>query len=138
VVVFGPDANCTLEICPVEISVYGYRPSLAANFVFIALYALSMTIHLYLGVRWKHWWYMGCMLVGGANAIVGYAGRVMLYYNPFSFVAFMIQIGELILPECFTNQAHNKSMSLTKPLLVCVTSGPVYYCAAIYVTLSMA
>ncbi|KAH6847318.1 RTA1 like protein-domain-containing protein [Chaetomium sp. MPI-CAGE-AT-0009] len=113
VVVFGPDANCTLEICPVEMSVYGYRPSLAANIVFIALYALSMAIHAYLGIRWKHWWYMGCMLVGGANAIIGYVGRVMLYYNPFSFTAFMIQI-------------------------ICVTSGPVYYCAAIYITLGLA
>ena len=93
-VVFGPKANCTLELCPVEMSVYGYRPSLAANIVFIALYTLSMAIHLYLGLRWKHWWYMGCMLVGGANAIVGYVGRVMLHYNPFSFVAFMIQISE--------------------------------------------
>jgi hypothetical protein len=93
-VVFGPRANCTLDICPVEISVYGYRPSLAANIVFIALYAVAAAIHLYLGIRWKQWWYMGCMLVGAVNAIIGYAGRVMMYYNPFSFAAFMIQIGE--------------------------------------------
>ncbi|KAK3290680.1 RTA1 like protein-domain-containing protein [Chaetomium fimeti] len=112
VVVFGPDANCTLEICPVEISVYGYRPSLTANITLMALYGLSMAIHAYLGIRWKQWWYMGCMLVGGANAIIGYVGRVMLYYNPFSFAAFMIQI-------------------------ICVTSGPVYYCAAIYITLGL-
>jgi hypothetical protein len=93
-VVFGPRANCTLDICPVEISVYRYRPSLAANIVFIALYAVAAAIHLYLGIRWKQWWYMGCMLVGAVNAIIGYAGRVMMYYNPFSFAAFMIQIGE--------------------------------------------
>ncbi|EAQ83263.1 hypothetical protein CHGG_09667 [Chaetomium globosum CBS 148.51] len=110
-VVFGPDANCTLALCPVEMSVYGYQPSLVANILFIALYTLSMALHLYLGLRWKHWWFMGCMLVGGANAIAGYVGRVLLHYNPFSFAAFMLQI-------------------------ICVTSGPVYYCAAIYVTLS--
>ncbi|KAH6623571.1 RTA1 like protein-domain-containing protein [Chaetomium tenue] len=112
-VVFGPDANCTLELCPVEMSVYGYQPSLVANIIFIALYTVSIALHLYLGLRWKHWWFMGCMLVGGANAIAGYVGRVLLHYNPFSFAAFMLQI-------------------------ICVTSGPVYYCAAIYVTLSMA
>ncbi|KAI4251550.1 MAG: hypothetical protein LQ352_004786 [Teloschistes flavicans] len=30
-VVYGPDANCTLALCPAELSVYQYRPSLAAN-----------------------------------------------------------------------------------------------------------
>ncbi|KAL8689880.1 MAG: hypothetical protein Q9218_004545 [Villophora microphyllina] len=30
-VVYGPDANCTLALCPAELSVYQYRPKLAAN-----------------------------------------------------------------------------------------------------------
>ncbi|KAK4118274.1 RTA1-domain-containing protein [Parathielavia appendiculata] len=113
VVVFGPDANCTLQICPVEISVYGYRPSLAANISFIALYAIASAIHIYLGVRWKQWWFTGCMIIGAVNAIIGYVGRVLLYYNPFSFAAFVLQI-------------------------ICITTGPVYYCAAIYITLALA
>ncbi|SPQ24693.1 6e80bec3-ca3f-4ba2-afb5-8579566786a1 [Thermothielavioides terrestris] len=113
VVVFGPHANCTLDICPVELSVYGYRPSLAANTTFIALYALSAVIHTYLGIRWKQWWFMGCMLLAAASAIIGYIGRVMMYYNPFNFSAFMLQI-------------------------ICVTTVPVYYCAALYVTLALA
>ncbi|KAK4154410.1 RTA1 like protein-domain-containing protein [Chaetomidium leptoderma] len=112
VVFFGPKANCTLDICPLEYSVYGYRPSLAANLTFIALYAIAAVIHAYLGFRWKQWWFMGCMLVGAVNAILGYVGRVMLYYNPFNFNAFMLQI-------------------------ICVSTGPVYYCAAIYITLAL-
>jgi hypothetical protein len=100
VVIFGPGANCTLAICPVEISVYGYRPSLAANISFIALYAVAAVIHLYLGIRWKQWWFTGCMLAGAANAIIGYVGRVMLYYNPFNFAAFMLQISESFLERC--------------------------------------
>ena len=75
VVVFGPEANCTLDICPVEISVYGYRPSLAANISFIALYAIAAVVHLYLGFRWRYWWYTICMLIGATNAIIGYIGR---------------------------------------------------------------
>lgn len=93
-VVFGPKANCTLELCPVELSVYGYRPSLAANITLIALYAVAAAIHTYLGIRWRQWWFMGCMIVGAVNAIIGYIGRVLLYYNPFNFAAFMIQIGK--------------------------------------------
>jgi hypothetical protein len=96
VVVFGPRANCTLEICPVEISVYGYRPSLAANVSFIALFTVSALIHTYLGIRWKQWWYMACMDIGAVNAVIGYAGRVMMWYNPFNFAAFMMQISEFL------------------------------------------
>ncbi|AEO68063.1 uncharacterized protein THITE_2117392 [Thermothielavioides terrestris NRRL 8126] len=96
VVVFGPHANCTLDICPVELSVYGYRPSLAANTTFIALYGLSAVIHTYLGIRWKQWWFMGCMLLAAASAIIGYIGRVMMYYNPFNFSAFMLQISQFL------------------------------------------
>ncbi|KAL7621662.1 hypothetical protein AAE478_008989 [Parahypoxylon ruwenzoriense] len=118
--VFGPGANCTLDICPVEMSVYGYRPSLAANFSFLGLYLLSASIHIYLGFRWKTWFFMSCMALGAVNAVLGYGARVAMYYNPFNFVAFMIQI------------------IINWNIIVCVTSGPVYYSAAIYVTLAAA
>ncbi|KAK6833122.1 hypothetical protein PG987_007816 [Apiospora arundinis] len=108
---FGPKANCTLDICMVERTVYGYRPNLAANIVFLVLYVISGLIHLYLGFRSRSWFYTWSMVIGAVNAVVGYSGRIMMYYNPFSFPAFMIQI-------------------------ICITSGPVYYTAAIYVTLA--
>ncbi|KAK8094018.1 phospholipid-translocating ATPase [Apiospora hydei] len=108
---FGPGNNCNLDICPIEFTVYGYRPSLAANITFLSLYFISAAIHLYLGTRWKTRFFMICMLAGACNAIIGYAARIALYYNPFNFTAFMIQI-------------------------ICITSGPAYYSAAIYVTLA--
>lgn len=110
-VAFGPKSNCTLEVCPISHSVYRYRPSLAANVTFIAIYATIMLVHVLLGIRWKTWWFMGCMIAGCLDEIVGYGGRVMLWYNPFNFAGFMTQI-------------------------VCITTGPVFYCAAIYVTLA--
>lgn len=109
---FGPAANCTLDICPIEWSVYGYRPSLGANGAFIALYAIAFIIHTYLAFRWRKWFFSAAMQVCCLNGILGYAARIGMYYNPFSFSWFMMQI-------------------------VCVTTGPVYYCAAIYVTLAM-
>jgi hypothetical protein len=93
---FGPGANCTLALCSVEHSVYRYRPSLAANTAFIALFALAMAVHIFLGIRWKTWWFMWSMITGCAAEIIGYSGRVMMYYNPFRFDAFMIQIGNLL------------------------------------------
>jgi hypothetical protein len=52
-IIFGSKANCTLDICPVKYSVYSYRPSLAANSTFIALFALAGIIHTYLGLRFR-------------------------------------------------------------------------------------
>jgi hypothetical protein len=91
---FGPDANCTLALCSVEHSVYRYRPSLVANTVFAALFALALGVHVALGIRWRTWWFMWCMVAGCSSEIIGYAGRVLMWYNPFRFDAFMIQIGE--------------------------------------------
>lgn len=94
VILFGPDGNCTLEICPVEASLYGYRPSLSASIAFIVLYALAACIHIYLGWRWKKWFFMIAMVLGALNAIAGYTGRIILYNNPFDFSGFMLQIGK--------------------------------------------
>ncbi|KAI1100335.1 parasitic phase-specific protein PSP-1 [Jackrogersella minutella] len=110
VITFGPKATCTLETCPIEWSVYGYRPSLVANIIFIVLFALGGVIHAILGFKWKTWWFMCCMIVCSINAGIGYGGRVWLWYDPFSFEAFLMQ-------------------------MICITTSPVYYCAATYVIL---
>ncbi|KAJ0416693.1 RTA1 like protein-domain-containing protein [Aspergillus carlsbadensis] len=110
-VTFGPNANCTLELCSIHQSVYGYRPSLPANIAFIALFNVAMVIHIYLGIRWKAWWYMWCMVLGCTHETAGYIGRVLMYRDPWSFAAFIVQI-------------------------ICITQAPVFFCAAIYVTLS--
>jgi hypothetical protein len=111
VVVFGPDGNCTLDLCSVEWSVYKYQPSLPANVTFIALFGAAMIAHIFVGIRWKSWWFMIFMILGCTMEMVGYGGRVILHENPFSFTGFMLQI-------------------------TLVTGAPVFYTAAIYVTLS--
>lgn len=108
---FGPDANCTLAICSIEWTVYKYRPSLPANIAFLAMFIIAMALHIVLCVRWRTWWFTAFMVAGCVGEIIGYAGRILLYKNPFSFVGFLIQI-------------------------IFITSGPVFYTAAIYITLS--
>jgi hypothetical protein len=107
VVALGPDATCTLERCPIKWSVYKYRPSLASNGTFIALFALGSLIHAYLGIRWRTWWFMACMIVCSINACIGYAGRIWLYFNPFSFDAFLMQMSMSIqislAPQSYSN-----------------------------------
>ncbi|GFP54657.1 efflux pump himE [Trichoderma asperellum] len=110
-VTFGPHANCTLDLCPIEYSVYKYRPSVPANAIFVALFGVSIVGHVILGIRWRQWNFMALMIVGCLVEIGGYAGRLILYNNPFSFGGFMDQI-------------------------VLITTGPVFYTAGIYITLS--
>ncbi|KAI1456747.1 RTA1-domain-containing protein [Annulohypoxylon moriforme] len=108
---FGPDATCTLDLCPLEMSVLEYRPSLGSNIAFICIFTALLSIHGVLGLRWRSWWFLGCMTVGCTTEIIGYVGRVMLFYNPFSFAGFMMQI-------------------------ICIGTAPVFYSAAIYVTMA--
>ncbi|KAL8913010.1 MAG: hypothetical protein Q9171_002078 [Xanthocarpia ochracea] len=91
-VVYGPDANCTLAICPAELSVYQYRPSLAANVCFLLFFAIAMIIHLGIGIKWRSWFFVFCMFWGCVCEIIGYGGRLLLWQNPFSFEGFLIQI----------------------------------------------
>ncbi|RFU79002.1 phospholipid-translocating atpase [Trichoderma arundinaceum] len=110
-VAFGPHANCTLDLCPIEWSVYKYRPSVPANAIFLALFGVSIIVHVILGIRWRQWNFMTLMILGSLVEIGGYAGRLVLYNNPFSFGGFMDQI-------------------------VLITTAPVFYTAGIYITLS--
>ena len=91
----GKGANCTLAVCPVEVSVYGYRPSLAASSTLIALYAICLAIQAFLGWRYKTWGYMTAMILGCIDEILGYVGRILLWHNPWGNAGFIMQIGML-------------------------------------------
>lgn len=93
---FGPWANCTLDLCPLEISVFRYLPSLPANATFLAVFSLLLILHLVQGIRYKAWAYMGCIIAGCALEVAGYVGRIMLYGNPFDFNAFLVNLGKIL------------------------------------------
>ncbi|KAK5957297.1 hypothetical protein OHC33_001669 [Knufia fluminis] len=102
------DSNCTISVCPVELSVYGYRPTLPGSIALIALYGLCALTQIVLGWRYKTWGFMVAMLFGCADEILGYVGRILYYQNPWGETGFIMQI-------------------------VLITMGPVFFCAAIYV-----
>lgn len=104
------DANCTVAVCPVELSVYGYRPSLPFSSVLIALYGLVIGVQFVLGWRYRSWGYLSAVVLGCVDEIIGYIGRILLYNNPWDSAGFIIQI-------------------------VLITIGPVFFSAAIYVML---
>lgn len=90
---FGPDANCTLEICPVEVSLLGYRPSLAASGTFIGIFSLALIVHVVQGLWMRRLGFMVSIVCGCILEIAGYVGRIIIYNNPFDFNGFIMQIG---------------------------------------------
>ena len=80
--------HCTLETCPLSLSYWAYRPSLAANSFFLAIFGLSTSLFLVQAVLSKR--FLGftiAMVSGCALEVIGYVGRIMSYYNPFSEVS---------------------------------------------------
>jgi hypothetical protein len=79
--------QCTLDTCPLSLSYWGYRPSLAANAFFLALFALSTLLFIGQAVFSRR--FVGfsiAMICGCALEVVGYVGRVQSYFNPFGEV----------------------------------------------------
>ena len=123
----GDHVNCTLTYCPVEASVYGYRASLPLSALLIALYGLCMVAQIALGVKFRTWGYMIAMVLGCIDEIIGYAGRIMMWENPWDHNGFIIQIG-------MSQSSSNIHLSTNKPSVL-ITIGPVFFSAAIYVML---
>lgn len=79
--------RCTLDTCPITDSYWNYRPSLAANATFLALFSLSLACFLLQYILSRRFagftiaFACGCVI-----EILGYAGRLMSYHDPFSEV----------------------------------------------------
>ena len=128
-VTYGPDTNCTLAVCPPSYSVYQYRPTLGGNIAFLVLFGLALIIHLVLGLKWRTYAFTFAVFWGCVSEVIGYGGRIMLYQNPFSFNGFLMQISEY-------HQHDNQARMRTDGRAVCITLGPTFFTAAIYLTLS--
>ncbi|EEQ87219.2 parasitic phase-specific protein PSP-1 [Blastomyces dermatitidis ER-3] len=98
--------DCTLETCPIEASIFKYRPSLPANAAFLSLFGLSGLIHLLqLLVLRSNYAFSIPILLGCIGEIIGYVGRLILYNNPFSIDGFLIQICALTISPAFFTAA---------------------------------
>src|SRR5213080_3247161 len=105
-----PD-HCTYQTCPIED--YGqirYIPSLAGNVFYVALFGLFLFVQIFLGVRYRTWGFLASMVGGIILEIIGYTGRILLHFDDFNFNNFIIYI-------------------------VCLTIGPAFLSAAIYLCL---
>ncbi|RHZ67298.1 hypothetical protein CDV55_107863 [Aspergillus turcosus] len=100
-------APCTLETCPLDWALVRYLPSLPGNALYLALFLIMLLVQIYHGIRSRTWSYLACMIGGLLLEVVGYGGRLMLHSNPFNFSGFL-------------------------QYLICLTIGPAFFTAAIY------
>lgn len=81
-------SQCTLDTCPLSKSFFAYRPSLAANATFLALFACSLAAFLAQGVTSRKFiGFTAAMVSGCVLEVLGYVGRIMSYQNPFNEVS---------------------------------------------------
>ncbi|KAH8695214.1 RTA1 domain protein [Talaromyces proteolyticus] len=103
--------TCPLVLDGVQLSWVRYYPSLAGNVLFTAIFGLCLVLQLFFAIQHKTWGFLVAMTIGLLLEIIGYVGRLLLRADMFSFSWFLMY-------------------------LVCLTIGPAFFSAAIYLTLS--
>ncbi|KAE9381929.1 RTA1-domain-containing protein [Stipitochalara longipes BDJ] len=103
--------ECTLSTCSILQAQYTYDPSLSGNAFLASFFGLLLFFQLILGVYYRTIGFTIAMSCGLLLEVIGYIGRVQMHFNPFIQQPFMME-------------------------LICVTIGPVFLTAAIYLCLS--
>lgn len=84
-----------------EATTYGYYPNLAANIVFLVVWSILVVSQSVFGIRYRTWSYSAVLFAGSAMEAIGYGGRVMMNDNPWSDVAFTMQVVCLVIAPAF-------------------------------------
>ncbi|KAL5335616.1 RTA1 like protein-domain-containing protein [Aspergillus crustosus] len=99
--------TCTLQTCSLEDAYIQYQPTIAGNSVYLALFALLLVIQAIQCPFYRMWGFSGSMIAGLVLEVLGYASRILFHDDPFSFDYFLMN-------------------------LICLSVGPVFFCAALY------
>lgn len=108
---YVPGFVCSVDTC--DVSVWGfvkYQPTKAGNLVFLLLIYAIAVAQIWLGIKFRTASVCFCMLAGLGMESTGYIGRLLLHDNPFLRSWFLMY-------------------------LICLTIGPVFFAAAIYLCL---
>ena len=116
----GPD-------CPADGSSLGYAPNVVASIVFLCLFSISLAGHVALGWKYKTWTFLIAMALGSSSELVGYLGRILMHNNPY-------KLSTLVSALSNPRSAANLSRFLVQ--IVCLTVGPAFYSAGLYLCLS--
>ncbi|KAK9250323.1 RTA1 like protein-domain-containing protein [Lipomyces tetrasporus] len=106
-----PSEDCTLQTCTLAQAHFTYVPSLAGNAFFVGWFSLLIVLQVLLVIKYKIWGYFVAMSGGISLEILGYIGRIQMSYNPFTMSPYLLY-------------------------MICLTTGPAFLSAAVYLCLS--
>ncbi|RSL66657.1 hypothetical protein CEP53_003302 [Fusarium sp. AF-6] len=97
---------CT-DITPecLKYTIYGYRPNLGVNAFFVAFFGVCFCAHIWLGIRYRTKGYAIALTLGCLAMVLGYLGRLGLYFRPFDAIPFQAQVCCLIISPAFNSAA---------------------------------
>ncbi|CAL1695734.1 unnamed protein product [Somion occarium] len=86
-----------VPLTPADLSPYGYVPTLWICALFIALFGLSTSIHLFQAIYYRLWFLLPTVVLAGVTEIIGWSGRIWSSKNPPSLDPFLMQITTTII-----------------------------------------
>ncbi|KAE9377270.1 RTA1-domain-containing protein [Stipitochalara longipes BDJ] len=104
-------AQCTVDLCSLKYASLDYVPNAGSNFLLAIIFAFFLLTQLFFWVWRRTHSFSFAMCCGLILEILGYLARVIMKNNMFSQTPFLIQI-------------------------ICLTIAPVFFTAAIYLTLA--
>jgi hypothetical protein len=96
---------CTLDTCPLSMAQVHYRPSVAGNTIYLALFGIVFFVQVFFGIKHKTWGFMTAMLFGLLLEIIGYVSRLQIYANPFASGPFLSYLVTLTIAPAFLSAA---------------------------------
>lgn len=75
-----------------DLSPYHYIPTRYVTIIFVTLFGLSTSMHLFQALKYRLWWLLPTVCLCGFLEILGWSGRLWSSFNPFIVTPFQIQI----------------------------------------------
>ena len=93
--------DCPLKKDGIQFANMSYRPSLAGNALFTAIFAVLLILQIALGIRYRTKGFGIAMACGLILEIVGYIGRILMRNHMFDFSYFVMYIFPVFLSHRF-------------------------------------
>jgi hypothetical protein len=74
-------------ICPIELTIYGYRPQLGATITFAVIFSICFLAQFGLAFRLNNYGFPTWILIGIGLEVTGWYARMALNFDPWSWDA---------------------------------------------------
>ncbi|KAK8923361.1 Sphingoid long-chain base transporter RSB1 [Metarhizium anisopliae] len=117
-----PYSQCSIDTCSLSYAQVQYQPSESGNLAYLIIFAAVLFAQSVLGIIYRTWGFSISMVLGLVLEAIGYVGRVQMHNDPFKMDPFLMFATLLVATQ--------------GQYLICLTIGPAFLSAAIYLSLS--